>query len=330
MVEKEKAAEMISVIVPAYNAEKTIEACLDALSNQDYKDKCEIIVIDDGSTDSTPELVSKYTNVRYISQKNTGPAAARNIGAFEAKGDIILFTDSDCAPEKNWITEMLKPFKSNPDVVGVKGRYKTKQREITARFVQLEYEDKYCYMQKNNYIDFIDTYSAGFRKEIFLEMGGYDTEFPVACAEDIELSYRLSRKGYKMVFNPNAIVYHIHPNKLKHYLQKKYKFAYWRMVAVKKNPGKIISDSHTPQLMKIQMLLSSLIVFASLLIPVFKEYMINFLIVSSLIFLLTSTPFIIKTLKKDIIVGILSPFLLLLRGVFQFMGVVGGIVRIIR
>ena len=67
-------------------------------------------------------------------------------------------------------------------------------------------------------------------------MNGYDTSFPVACAEDIELSYRISSKGYKMVFNPNAIVYHIHPNSLIAYLKKKYKFAFWRVRGCKKNP----------------------------------------------------------------------------------------------
>ncbi|RPI33601.1 MAG: glycosyltransferase, partial [Nitrospiraceae bacterium] len=227
---------MISVIIPAYNAEKTIGRCLDALTKQAYIGEFEIIVIDDGSTDSTPDIVAQFDKAKLIKQKNAGPASARNKGASAARGEIILFTDSDCVPEPDWISHMLRPFHEDSEVAGVKGAYKTRQREITARFVQLEYEDKYKYMLKDRYIDFIDTYSAGFRKDVFLEMNGYDTAFPVACAEDVELSYRMSNKGYKMVFNPDAVVYHTHPGSLLAYLKKKHKFAYWRMLALKKNP----------------------------------------------------------------------------------------------
>ena len=69
-------------------------------------------------------------------------------------------------------------------------------------------------------------------------MTGYDTSFPVACAEDIELSYRMSARGWKMKFVPDAIVYHTHPDTLSRYLRKKYKFAFWRVLAVRKNPAR--------------------------------------------------------------------------------------------
>jgi len=81
---------------------------------------------------------------------------------------------------------------------GAKGVYRTPQRGLAARFVQIEYEDKYRLMARLPDIDFIDTYSAGFRRDRFLEMSGYDTSFPVACAEDIELSYRMSARGWMM------------------------------------------------------------------------------------------------------------------------------------
>ncbi|MEK7196076.1 MAG: glycosyltransferase [Nitrospirota bacterium] len=320
---------MVSVVIPAYNAEKTIAACLDSLMKQDYSGDYEVLVVDDGSADSTPDIVSGYERVRLIKQANAGPAAARNKGAAAAKGEIILFTDSDCVPEGNWITEMVSPFKDNRDVVGVKGRYKTKQKEATARFVQFEYEDKYRYMQKDKYIDFIDTYSAGFKREIFLEMRGYDTEFPVACAEDVELSFRLSKKGYKMIFNPNAVVYHIHPARLKDYLRKKYKFAYWRIVAVKENPGKIIKDSHTPQIMKLQVLFPPAVLGSALLAIAYNSLM-YFSLLCFFVFILTTIPFTIRTGKKDLMVGLISPVFLFLRSLSQFLGICGGITYIFK
>src|SRR5208283_5998234 len=97
----------------------------------------------------------------------------------------------------------------------------------------------------------------------FLEMSGYDDSFPVACAEDIELSYRMSARGWKMKFAPAAIVYHTHPDGFWPYLKKKYKFAFWRVLAVRKNPGKAVKDSHTPQLMKFQLLFPPMLLLAA-------------------------------------------------------------------
>jgi GT2 family glycosyltransferase len=224
---------------------------------------------------------------------------------------------------------MLKPFIENHEVVGVKGSYKTMQKEIIARFVQLEYEDKYNYMLKPDYIDFIDTYSAGFKKTVFIEMNGYNTEFPVACAEDIELSYRISSRGYKMVFNPNTIVYHTHPSRLLDYLKKKYKFAYWRMLAVKKNPKKLIKDSHTPQLMKLQLLFPP-VIFINILLSLISEKFVFILFFMLLLFVLTVIPFAFQAIKKDLAVGLLSPFFLFLRASAQFLGIAGGIVYLLR
>jgi len=318
---------MLSVIIPAFNAMNTISNCLSSLINQSVdRTAYEIIVVDDGSTDNTAEIVMGFKGVSLIRQKNQGPAAARNHGVQHAKGSIILFTDSDCVAEHDWIEQMVQPFEWNKDIVGVKGAYKTHQQQLAARFVQLEYEDKYDLMKKTTYIDFIDTYSAAFKREIFLNFGGYDTHFPVACAEDVELSFRMSSKGYKMVYNPKAVVFHTHPSTFRAYFLKKYKFAYWRMLAVKKNPGKFIRDSHTPQIMKFQVLLLPAIVF-SLALSLFMNtvgWLIFFIIT---IFFLSAIPFTAKAFRKDKVVGLLSPLILAGRSIYQFFGVLNGSAR---
>ncbi|OQY52235.1 MAG: hypothetical protein B6247_17630 [Candidatus Parabeggiatoa sp. nov. 2] len=187
----------ISIIIPTYNGAKRIGKCLEALAQQDYQNDYEILVVDDGSKDNTAALIEeKYPQVKLMRQENAGPAAARNNGAQHASGDIILFTDDDCIPVTDWLLQTA--------VVAVKGAYLTKQPQLIARFVQLEYEDKYRLLEKESYIDFIDTYSAAFRQEVFIKYGGYDSSFPVACAEDVELSYRMSYAGEKMVFQPKA------------------------------------------------------------------------------------------------------------------------------
>jgi GT2 family glycosyltransferase len=313
-----------TIIIPAYNEAQTLGDGLASLVRQaEQRRGVEIIVVDDGSTDSTPDLVRGFPGVRLLRQNQQGPAAARNRGALEATGEIILFTDGDCIPLDNWLEEMLAPFQQLPDLIGIKGAYITRQRSLTARFVQIEYEDKYDKLATQQYIDFIDTYSAGYRRQAFLAVGGFDQEFPVACAEDVELSYRLANLGCKLLFNPQAKVMHRHPDRIGAYLKKKFKFAYWRMLSVKKNPNKILADSHTPQSMKVQLLLFPALV-ASALSAFVAPWFFKISLTVFLLALLTTIPFVFKALQKDVLIGCLSPGFLILRSGAQFLGVTLG------
>ncbi|GGA79906.1 hypothetical protein GCM10011507_33960 [Edaphobacter acidisoli] len=312
-----------SIIIPTFNGAARIVHCLDALEPQVAGTGIEILVVDDGSKDDTAAVASRYQSVRVIRQKNAGPAAARNRGAQEAQGRILLFTDDDCVPMPDWLDAMLGSFR-DPEIVGAKGIYRTHQKSLAARFVQIEYEDKYLLMANQPSIDFVDTYSAGFIRERFLEMDGYDQSFPVACAEDIELSYRMSARGWKMVFVPQAIVYHTHPATFSSYLKKKYKFAYWRVLAVRKNPGKGVKDSHTPQMMKLQLLLAPALV-ASVIFDLIVRPSVPATAVVLAAFLLSTLPFALRAFRKDPVVGLLSPILLAARACAQFFGVAAGI-----
>ena len=320
--------KLASIIIPTYNGSARIGSCLDALLLQTESRGVEILVVDDGSTDRTADVVQRYGGVRLISQSNAGPAAARNVGAREAHSEILLFTDDDCIPAPGWLDAMLAPF-SSKEVVGVKGTYSTRQNEIAARFVQIEYEDKYRIMAALPSIDFVDTYSAAFRRDRFLEMDGYDTSFPVACAEDVELSFRMSAKGWKMVFAPAAVVSHTHPSTLAGYLKKKYKFAFWRVLAVRKNPAKGVKDSHTPQLMKLQLLfLPALICSVAADLALHPPVSVTLLVI--LLFGLSTVPFALRAVRKDPLIGLLSPFLLAARACAQFLGVSAGMIDALR
>jgi glycosyltransferase involved in cell wall biosynthesis len=313
-----------SIIIPTFNGASRIANCLDALLQQAAARDAEILVVNDGSTDNTADVVARCPGVRLITQSNAGPAAARNRGALEARGTIILFTDDDCVPMPDWLAAMLDPFK-DPEVVGVKGVYRTRQKALVARFVQIEYEDRYRLMAGLPSIDFIDTYSAGFRRDRFLEMTGYDTSFPVACAEDVELSYRMSARDWTMKFAPAAIVYHTHPDTLWRYLKKKYKFAFWRVLAVRKNPSKAVKDSHTPQLMKLQLLFAPALLLAVAFDLVMRPAVpASVLILAA--FLASTLPFALRAIGKDPVVGLLSPALLAARACAQMLGVAEGLI----
>ncbi len=314
----------MSIIIPTLNGASRIGTCLDALLPQVAGRDAEILVVNDGSTDNTAEVVERYSGIRLITQANAGPAAARNRGAREARGKIILFTDDDCVPMLDWLDAMIEPF-ADPEVVGVRGVYRTHQERLAARFVQIEYEDRYRLMAGLPRIDFVDTYSAAFRRDLFLEMTGYDISFPVASAEDIELSYRMSARGWKMKFAPAAIVYHTHPDTLWRYLKKKYKFAFWRVLAVRKNPSKAVKDSHTPQLMKLQLLFAPALPLAVAVDLVARPAVPASVLVVA-ISIISTLPFALRAISKDPIVGLLSPALLAARAWAQVLGVAAGLI----
>ena len=308
----------VSVIIPAYNSSKTIQNTLSVLKKQTYpKELYEIIVVDDGSSDNTAEVANEM-DVVVLFQSNQGAGAARNLGVKNAGGEIVLFTDSDCEPEYDWIERMVEPFK-DPEIVGAKGFYKTKQQEKIARFAQVEYDIKCSMLKKEHYIDFIDTYSAAYRRDVFLNVGGFDVIYTTASGEDSELSYKLALKGYKMVAVHNAFVYHLHPDTVFKYLKKKYRNAYWRVVTWKKYPLKIVKDSHTPNSYKLEVVLTPLI-FLSLLVFIFWTKTLWLFLIFIFFFLLNEVSFLRKVYQLDSSIFWVCPFYLYLRGIAAAFG----------
>lgn len=299
---------MISVIVPAYNAEKTLSACLEALLSQTApREMYEIIVVDDGSTDRTRQTAEGY-RVRVVAEANRGAAAARNLGAQNARGEIVLFIDADSIPDRNWIQAMSAPF-TDTTVAGASGQKKTRQQNIWARLVQLEYDFKYDRMAAHAAIDFVDSSTAAYRREVLLENGGFDST--LMEAEDTELSYRLAERGYRLVLIREAVTYHVHPESLSHYLRRKFQYARWRAVVYKRYPRKAASDQRTPPAQKIQ----PLIAFA--LVPTAAAAIIwNPLVwgigLLALLFLLTTLPFVTYCWRHSAVVALAVPPTLLL------------------
>jgi glycosyltransferase involved in cell wall biosynthesis len=245
-----QGAALISVIIPVRNGSRTLPACLQALQQQ-TRSPDEIIVVDDGSTDNTAAVAAQQ-QVTVISQAQAGPASARNYGAQMAQGDLLLFTDADCVPAADWVERLVGPF-ADPTVAGAKGEYRTRQRALVARFVQQEYQDRYDRMSTQVQIDFVDTYSAAYRRRIFLEAGGFDPTFPTASVEDQEFSFRLAARGDRLVYVPGAIVYHRHDRSLAEYATRKYWIGYWKALVTRRYPAKLARDSHTPQSLKLQL-----------------------------------------------------------------------------
>lgn len=238
----------VSVVIPCYNAERTILRTLKALDAQTVKG-FEVILADDGSKDGTVKAAKSFKPKNFklvvIAENHAGPAAQRNRGAEKARGEILLFTDSDCVPDKGWVEEMVKPF-SDENIVGVSGTYRTLNSDkLIARFEGCEIAKRHEKFAKQKYIDFIGSFSAGYRKDIFKKFGGFSSDFKRADAEDPELSFKIAKAGYRMVFSSKAVVAHPHVATIKKFWKQKFSRGYWRVLLYKKHPEKMKGDSYT-------------------------------------------------------------------------------------
>ena len=314
---------MISIIIPAKNAADTIENCLRVALSQRYVDMdYEVIVVDDGSTDRTAEI-ARSMRARVIVQENAGPAAARNAGANAAHGEILAFTDADCVPSPEWLLHLTQPFR-DPQVIGTKGTYRTNQSKFVPRFVQQEYEFKYQRMSRQESIDFIDTYSAAYRRDVFLENGGFETAFAVPSVEDQEFSFRLARKGYRLVFAPKAIVYHQHDNDMGEYIRRKFGIGYWKAFMLRWVPEKTFKDSHTPPTLRWQILFLALTLGIATLVGIFWPAGWWLIFASLAVFYLTALPFLHHLRWEDPDILWIAPLMLMLRAGALGFGLVKG------
>lgn len=313
-----------SVIIPAYQAEATIGACVRALSRQTVpRDRYEIIVVDDGSTDRTADVARLAGADRVLTIPHGGPSVARNAGVEVARGDILLFTDADCEPFPEWVERMTAPF-ADSQVIGTKGVYRTRQRSLVARLVQLEYEYRYERMARFPTIDFIDTYAAAYRRDVFRRAGGFPTEIKIPSAEDVDLSFRLARAGYRLVFVPDAPVWHTHPSNLKSYLARKARYGFWRGLIYLRHPEKRKGDTHTDPALKSQFVLL-LLTLASIGGGIFW-FPLRVVAGASLIaFLLATFPFVRWAWPRDRRVALVWPGVTLLRGLVQGAGLAFGL-----
>jgi cellulose synthase/poly-beta-1,6-N-acetylglucosamine synthase-like glycosyltransferase len=312
-----------TVIIPALDAGQTLKPCLTALASEGVPGRTTaLVVVDDGSRDET-SAVAVRAGATVVRGPEKGPAGARNAGLRAAATDVVVFLDADTVPVAGWLREIVSPLR-DPDVVAVKGRYRTEQRAPLARFTQLEFEWKYERLAHATRIDYVDTGTAAFRRGALIEAGGFDET--LRTSEDVELAYRLASHAGRIVFNPNAIVLHRHTEALAPYFVKKLRGALTRTLVYRRHPGKARGDAYTPPLMGAQIALSGLTAAtgAARLFGAPSAMWIGTLAA----FLATTLPVVRQALKLDPAIAPLVPVLLYLRAFAQGLGMAAALVQL--
>ncbi len=200
--------QTISVIIPAWNAEKSISDCLDSITNQSIQ-PFEVILVDDGSHDKTAVIALDYKVTLLNTHGRKGPATARNMGAEAASGDIILFLDSDVIIQKNLIEKVLSHF-TDDSVWAVQTLYTPK---CPAENVVSQYQNYYYYYSLNRMPDgdtaTFATWCAAIRRDKFAEVGGFNVRIPEPTVEDEELGYTIVESGGRIILDKSILVTHL-------------------------------------------------------------------------------------------------------------------------
>ena len=226
----EQYEPFVSVIVPAYNEERVIEATLRSLLNSDY-DNFEIIVVDDGSQDHTSEVVREHFGeqplVRLFTEPNAGKASALNLGLRHAKGDVIVALDADTQFPGNTIRMLARRF-VDPEIGAVAGNAKVGNRiNIVTRWQALEYitsqnMDRRAFASLNC-ITVVPGSVGAWRRDLIEICGGFSAD---TLAEDQDLTLRIRKLGYKIGYEETAIGWTEAPHSLKMLARQRFRWAY--------------------------------------------------------------------------------------------------------
>lgn len=221
--------DFVSIIVPCYNEQLTLENCVKTLVDQTY-DKYEIIIVDDGSTDSTLNVARSllhYEKISVLSKPNGGKASALNYGIKHCSGNIVVCVDADSIFLNDTLSKLVEPF-SDPAVAAVAGNVKVVNRKkLLLKNQALEYivglnlhRRMFTHL---NCVPVIPGAIGAVKKEIILEVGGYSVD---TIVEDMDLTMAISKRGYKIEYVGEAIAYTEAPESYKDFWKQRYRWFY--------------------------------------------------------------------------------------------------------
>ncbi len=224
-----------SIIIASYNEGKNLEKCLESLTQIRYpREAYEIIVVDNNSTDNTFEIVRQFPEVLYLKEGKQGASFARNKGISRAKGNIMVFLDADTAVTRNWLSAIIEPFEKK-DIGAVGGAILPfNENNIFSQYLGVSLFLRYPRYGKKREIRGFPSCNLAVQKEMIRR--GFDTATFSTYGEDKDICYHILEKGFKVIFQPDAIVYHRHPESLRELIRLCVKSSAGRVDFSKKYP----------------------------------------------------------------------------------------------
>ena len=225
----------ISVVVASFNAERTLVSCLDSLKSLNYPDY-EILLVDDGSTDSTPQIAARYPKVLYLPhQKNLGLSVARNTGIAAATGEIIAFTDADCRADEDWLYYIAGDLlESDFAAIGGPNLLPPEDSAVAAAVMASPGGPAHV-MLTDRQAEHVPGCNLAAYTWALTELGGFDPIFRRA-GDDVDVCWRLQQAGYKIGFSPAAFVWHYRRSTVKAYLRQQEGYGEAEALLVRKHP----------------------------------------------------------------------------------------------
>ena len=226
----------VSVIMPAYNAEKTVKACIDSLLKQTYENY-EIIAVDNNSKDKTKEILQSYKGkIRFLTEEKQGSFAARNTGVRNSKGEILAFIDADCTAENNWLEKLTEQIRVEAEVAAYGGSVDV-QETRWSRMEHLYEESIIEGFSKGNYIEIGDTKNLAITRRVFEDTGGFDESFE--WSGDTDFGLRIVEQGYKIRLAEGAKVKHRFKATLGRIVRDKFRHGFWGVANYVKHKGSL-------------------------------------------------------------------------------------------
>jgi mycofactocin system glycosyltransferase len=220
---------------------------VDSLLSLDYpKEKLEIIVVDDGSEDATPRVLSGLPVKAILRTSRSGAAACRNVGWQAAKSELIAFTDSDCRADAGWLKELVERMSTHKaDAIGglVKsagtGSRIDRYEAVRSPLYSGKHEKE---ITSESAISYLPTCNLVIKREVLEYVSGFDLAFPLAVGEDVDLVWRIVDAGFKVLYTPAGTIVHNHRESLKQFVIRRAQYAASEAQLVRKHPlrGRLI------------------------------------------------------------------------------------------
>ena len=224
----------ISVLVCTHNGSSTLRACLEALGKQTHP-RYEVVVIDDGSTDDTPDIAKSFPFVRYEHQDHAGLSVARNLGMDLAKSDLLAYTDDDCIPDEDWLLHVVRAF-DDPRCVAAGGpNLPPPPRNGTESCVAVAPGAPSHVLLDDFEAEHLPGCNLVIRKSALRAIGGFREEF-VCAGDDVDVCWRLQAHGGSLRFVPPAVVWHHRRRTVRAYLRQQRGYGHAEAMLIRRYP----------------------------------------------------------------------------------------------